>query len=107
MEEARAQLAEFLREASVEGKPRRWMARDMHRHAPPAEHAPLAYAYNPIRGGVCAIVAMAYSPFVITVVVRKYARQEQRLREERARADRRAATGPRPTRFLRRLKDAV
>ena len=111
--DARGQLAEFMRTASIEGKPRRWMAGDLHRSSYMSQagvraegRAAVAYAYNEGRGGVCAIVAMTEPPFVITVVTRRDSRIGQRARRERLVAERLHGRRGRRARYERRLNEA-
>ena len=81
VDEARHEMEAFLSTASVEGKPRNWMREDQQSRASVNRTAPIEYAYNITQPGVCLLIAMTDSPFVLTVVTRAIARDRQR--EER------------------------
>lgn len=94
-------------------KPRRWHLSDMKRKvwlAPPGEpiegRAPVLFAYNDERGGVCAIVAMTPAPFVVTVVTRRNARQRKQLRKAVMQPSRVSGRRGRLLRYSRRISEA-
>jgi hypothetical protein len=82
-EEARQEMKTFLSSATVEGKPRSWMAEQRRRssstHGP---ERPIGFAYNHERPGVCLLVVLADSPFVLTVVNRPDAKVGARRWQE-------------------------
>ena len=83
-DEARQEMERFLAAASIEGKPRSWMkgaeqrAQRLARHGAQVHPDPVAYAYNVSFPGVCIVLAMATSPFILTVATRAMQRERNR-----------------------------
>ncbi len=68
----------------MEGKPRNWM-KSFHqrktrlaRHGEEASERDVAFAYNDEQGGVCLIVLLGESPFVLSVFTRAGVRERER-----------------------------
>ena len=77
------EIWDFLSTASIEGKSRSWMQDDRRRpRQSGSDLAPVHFAYNTNRPGICLLVVMTDRPFVTTVVTRAEARQRDRRREE-------------------------